>query len=208
MRHAASLAAVAAVLLISPQLAAAQLLGNLVVLGGGSTTSVVGQAAAVRASSPALPGGTASLADTGSLAGTADAREASQSAGSIASALTAEALHAATIGWPDQVASEASLASLALSVAGNSIGADFVMARALAVAGAAGSASSALDNLQINGTQVAVTGAANQIVPILGGRVVINEQSASPGGIAVNALRVIVDGVADVALGSATAAIH
>jgi hypothetical protein len=37
---------------------------------------------------------------------------------------------------------------------------------------------------------------------------VINEQTASAGGMAVNALRVIIDGVANVAVGSATAAIQ
>jgi hypothetical protein len=76
------------------------------------------------------------------------------------------------------------------------------------VAGAAGSGSSELDNLIINGAPVPVTGAPNQTIPILGGSVVINQQSASAGGMVVNALRVIVDGVADVAVGSVTAAIQ
>ena len=55
---------------------------------------------------------------------------------------------------------------------------------------------------------VAVSGNANQVIDIPGGRVVINEQSASAGGISVNALHVIVDGIADVVVGSATAALR
>jgi len=43
-----------------------------------------------------------------------------------------------TIGYPDQIDSEASLAALALNVAGTSIGADFVMSRATAGAGGPG----------------------------------------------------------------------
>lgn len=161
----------------------------------GSTTGVLGL----------LPGTTAALADTGSLGGTTDAREASALTGDIPSLLTGEVLHATTIGWPDQVASEASLANLALGIAGNTIGADFVMAEALAVLGAAGAGTSILDNLSINGAPIPVSGAPNQTIFIPGGRVVLNEQIASAGGMAVNALRVIVDGVADVVIGSATA---
>jgi hypothetical protein len=37
---------------------------------------------------------------------------------------------------------------------------------------------------------------------------VINEQTATAGGIVVNALHLVVDGVADVVLGSATAAVQ
>jgi hypothetical protein len=148
--------AVAAVLFAWPGLGSAQLLGAITGITA-APASIVGQAAAVRATAAELPGGTTALADAGTLSGTSDAREASLETGSILSALTAGTLHAATIGWPDQVASEASLANLALSVAGNTIGADFVMARALAVSGAAGKGSSDLDNLQINGTLIPVT---------------------------------------------------
>jgi hypothetical protein len=122
--------------------------------------------------------------------------------------LDAEVLHAVTIGWPDQVASEASLANLNLIVAGISISADSILARASQVSGAAGTGSSNISNLSINGTPIAITGSPNQSVPIPGGQLVINEQTISSTGTAVvNALHVTVAGVADVVIVSATAGI-
>jgi len=44
-------------------------------------------------------------------------------------------MHATTIGWPDQVNSETSVADLIVTVAGTNIGADFVMSRASAKLG-------------------------------------------------------------------------
>jgi len=148
------------------------------------------------------------LADTGALGGTSDARDASQVTASVPSVLSGEVLSATTIGWPDQVASEASLASLSLSVGGTGISADFVMATATAVLGAAGSGSSLIDNLSIGGVPIAVTGEANQTISIPGGQVVINEQAVSAAGTTVNALHASVTGVADVVIGSATAGIQ
>jgi len=53
-----------------------------------------------------------------------------------------------------------------------------------------------------------VTGQPNQTIPIFGGRVVVNEQQQIlPSGRTVNALHVIVDGIADVVIASATAGI-
>jgi hypothetical protein len=176
----------------------------------GQAQNVAGQAQAARATILDPLGGatTLALADTGTLGGTTDAREASQLSGEVTSILTGTTLHATTIGWPDQVASQASLADLALAVAGTSVGADFVMAEALAIRDTAGSGTTNIDNLAVNGVAVSVTGAPNQTIPIPGGRVVINEQQAFAGGLVVNALRVVVDGVADVVVGSATAGIR
>lgn len=171
--------------------------------------TVNGRAAAVTASTLGLFGPTTTtLADTGALSDSLDARDASQNTGGVPALLTGEALHATTIGWPDQVASEASLADLALSVAGNTIGAGFVMARALATSDGGGFGASNVDALTVNGVPIGVTGEPNQTLFIPGGRVVINEQSTSAGGIVVNALHVIVTGVADVVVGSATAGIQ
>src|SRR5688572_12843363 len=73
--------------------------------------SVSGQARAVQATVASPFGITTSiLADTGTLSGPADARNAAQLTGSIESLLSAETLHATAIGWPDQVSSEASMA--------------------------------------------------------------------------------------------------
>jgi len=154
-----------------------------------------------------LPGTTTVLADTGALSrGATDALEASSVEGDVPSLLSADSLHATVIGLPDEAASEASLGSLGLSVAGNSIWVDFVMAEALAVAGVGGSGDSEIDGLSINGVSVPVTGAPNQTIQLVGGVVILNEQQMDAAGALVNALHVIVNGVADVVVASASAA--
>ena len=122
------------------------------------------------------------LAETGTLGGTSDARESSLLTGSVPSVLSAEVLTAATIGWPDHVASHASLANLALTVGGTGISADFVT--------------------------VAVTGNPNQTITIPGGRLVVNEQSVSAGAATVNAIHATVFGVTDVVIASVSAGIR
>lgn len=201
---------VVAALLAWPVTGAAQLLTDTTQTVASTTATLTGQAAVVRATVFDLLGETTTtvLSDTGTLADATDARDASQLTGGVTALLTGEVLHATTIGWPDQVASEASLAALALSVGGTTIGADFVMAEATALLNAAGSGTSLIDNLSINGVPISVSGVPNQVFYIAGGRVVINEQKSSPGGMVVNALHVIVDGVADVVIGAANAAIQ
>ena len=171
----------------------------------GAAQTAIGQARAVQTT---ILGSTTVLSDTGALSGSDDALQASQVTGAVPSVLTAEALHATTIGGPDQAASEASLAALRLTVAGYGISAGFVMARAAAILGGGSAGDTAIDGLSINGAPITVTGQPNQMIPLLGGRVVINEQWAMfPSGMAVNALHVVIDGVADVMIASATAGI-
>lgn len=171
--------------------------------------TVVGQAAAVRVTILSLLGGTTTaLADTGTLGGINDARDAAVTIGSLPSGLTGEVLNAATMSWSDQVDSVASLGNLNMTIAGVGITADSVMTQASQVAGAAGSGSATFSNLMINGVSVPVTGAPNQAIWIPGGLVTINEQNISSTGAAtVNALHVAVTGVADVVIASATAGI-
>jgi hypothetical protein len=122
--------------------------------------------------------------------------------------LSAEVLRAVTIGWPDQVASETSIANLRVTVGGTGISAGFVMAKTLALLGGPSTASSIINSLSVNGMPVAVTGVPNQLVPIPGGRVVIDERTVSPSGsTTVNAVHATVFGVADVVIASATAGI-
>lgn len=171
--------------------------------------TVVGSAKVVQATTFGLFGGTTTtLASTGALGGPGDALDATQVTGSIPSVLAGEVLNAVTIGWPDQVVSQANLASLGMTVAGIPISADFVMATATAPLGAAASGSSLIENLSINGVPIDVTGEPNQTVGIPGGLVVLNEQTASPSGTTVNALHAVVTGVADVVVASATAGIQ
>ena len=170
----------------------------------GTAQSVTGQARAVQVT--ALT--TTVLADTGTLGSTSDARDATLTTGSVPSVLQGETLRAVTVGWPDQVASEASLAALRLTVGGTGVSADFVLARALAVLGEPGTASSLIGNLAVNGVAVPVTGAPNQRIPIPGGQLVLNEQRTTSTGTTVNAIHATVLGVADVVVASATAGIQ
>jgi hypothetical protein len=193
--NAAGILAVVASVFLWPAIAAAQ--------------TVNGQAAAVQATVVGLLGNTVlGLANTGTLNGPSDARDASQLTGNLLGALTAEVPQATTLGLGNQVDSQASLANLALSIAGSNIGADFLIAQATAVLGGAQSGSANVTNLSLNGVPIAVTGDPNQRLAIPGGTIVINEQQVSPAGMVVNALHVIVGGVADVVIGSASAGIQ
>jgi hypothetical protein len=198
-------------------------------VSSGAAQTVQGEASAVEATIPAgssllggssllsgatnLLGGSSSgttttLASTGPLSAANDVLDASQVTGSVPSLLTADTLSAATISWPDEVDSEASLANLNLTVAGIPIRADLVMAEASQSLGTAGSGESFISGLSINGVAVPVSGYPNQTVAIPGGQVIINEQTiSSTGATVVNALHIIVTGVADVTLASATAGI-
>ena len=207
--------ALATILLTSPTAGFAQLGGllpppPLPSPPAATSSTVIGDASAARVSVLGILGTamTTALADTGTLSGVNDARDASTVIGSVPSTLSAETLSAATVSWVDQVDSEASLTNLSMTVAGIGITADSVIAQASQVLGAAGSGTSYIDNLSINGTPIAVTGAPNQAVWIPGGQVIINEQTVSSTGTAVvNALHVAITGVADVVIASATAGI-
>ena len=204
--------ALAMALLLSPAVGFAQLGGlpipTPIPIPTPTTTtasSVVGSASAV---SSTVLGFTTVLGGTGTLSGVNDARDASMTAGSIPSILTAETLSAATLGWPDQVYSTASLTNLSTTVAGIGITADSVMAQASQIAGSAGTGSSSFSNLSIAGVPISVTGAPNQVVAIPGGIVTINEQTiSSTGAVVVNALHVAVAGAANLVVASATAGI-
>ena len=171
--------------------------------------TVVGNAKAVRATTFGIFGGTTvTLASTGALGGPGDGLDATQMTGSVSSLFSGEVLRAVTTAWPEQVVSEASIASVGMSVAGTGITADFVQARAQALAGQARTGSSLISNLSINGKPIDVTGEPNQTIAIPGGRLVINEQRDSGVGTTVNALHAVVAGIADVVVASATAGIQ
>jgi hypothetical protein len=155
-----------------------------------------GSARAVQATTAS---GTTQLADTGTLGGATDAREASAPDGSIPSLLSGQTLHATTIGWSDQVSSEASIAALSMTVGGNTITADFVQARA--ISGRRSSAAVTVDGLMANGSLINVSGSPNQTITIPGGTIVINERMGS----VVNGLHIIINGEADVVIASVNA---
>jgi len=209
LRRCSIAIALAMALLAWPAISDAQLGGLLPTPSTSTTPTVTGQATGVQVVVLGFLGTatTTALASTG-ISGTNSQSDVGQVTGSIPSLLDAEALNAVTYSYPDQVDSQASLASLALTVAGVSISADSVVAQASQVLGAAGSGSSYIDNLAINGVPVTVTGDPNQTIPIPGGQLVINEQTiSSTGSAVVNAIHVVVNGVADVVIASATAGI-
>src|SRR5713226_192789 len=171
----------------------------------GTTQTLTGQASAVTA---VVLGTVTSLADSGTLVDAADQLGTGQPVGSIPGLLSAEALHAATMGWTDQVASEASLGNMVMSVAGTGISADVIMSRALAVSGAVPTGLSNIEGLTIGGVSVSPTGVPNQTISLLGLSVILNEQIQSASGIVVNALHVMtLDGATNVVIGSAKAGI-
>lgn len=158
------------------------------------------------ASTAVVAGVVTSLADTGTLTNRSEPLGTGLPTGSIPGLLTAETLHATTMGWSDQVASEASLSNLAMSVAGWGISADFIGSRALAVSGAAATGLASIEGLSIGGMPVSFSGAPNQSISLPGLSVTLNEQIQSASGIVVNALRVrSLDGLTDVVVGSAKA---
>ena len=174
-----------------------------------ASQTVSGQARVVQTTTVGPLGTTTTtLADTGTLSDSSDIRQSSQLSGNVPGLLSGGVLHATTIGYPDEVHSEASLANLALTVGGNTIGADFVMARAMAIQGVGGSGVVSISGLSLNGLPIDVTGLPNQTIGIPGGQIVINEQLRSPGGTVVNALHIVVTGVAEVTIGSATAGVQ
>ena len=169
-------------------------------------TSYSGRATVLQATVLGLP---VVLADAGSLPPSGGAQEASLLNASVPGLLTAEVLHASTVGKGNASRSEASVAELSLTVAGNTISAGLLQARAAAVCrdgGPTASGSSDIAALSVNGQTVTISGEPNQKMQLPIGEVIINEQtSKGAGDITVNALHVFVPGVADVIVSSAHA---
>jgi hypothetical protein len=148
------------------------------------------------------------LVDAGPLPSSGGADEQSLLDANVPGLLSAEVLHAATSGQGSRSSSEASVAELAVTAGGNSVSAGFLMSRAEAKCTdgtASASGSSEIARLGINDQAIVVSGAPNQTITLPNGRVIINEQSTAPGDITVNALHIIVDGIADVVVASAHA---
>jgi hypothetical protein len=204
MKHQRSAPVVIALMLAALLLWPATTLAQL-----GGTSTVTGQATAAQVTVLGLLGTatTTTLGSTGISATNAES-DVGQDTGSVPSLLGAEVLNAATYSYSNEVDSMASLANVGLTVAGISISADSLTSQASQVLGAAGSGTSSITNLAINGVPVTVDGTPNQTIGIPGGQMVLNEQTiSSTGSVVVNAVHVVVNGVADVVLASATAGI-
>jgi len=155
------------------------------------------------------------LSDTGNLDSTGGAKEAALLNTSVPGLVNGEVLHATTVGQDNYSRAEASVAKLNLTMLGNTISADFLMARSNANCGSGGatvSGSSEIAGLVVNGQSVAVTGLPNQTIPLPAGvLMVLNEQISSVqgqnGSITVNALHLTAPGVADALVSTALALI-
>ena len=152
------------------------------------------------------------LSDTGPLPSSGGALETSLLEATVPGLLTAEVLHASTVGQGHQSRAEASVANLNLTVGGHTIGAGILMARATAACEPGGptlSGSSEIVDLFIDGQTIVVSGQPNQTITLPDGKVVINEQTSSrhgnTGDITVNALHVVVNGLADIVIAQAHA---
>lgn len=191
----------------------AMLLGFAFTPGRAVGNSFSGQATVVQASVLGFPPIT--LVNAGPLPPEGGSDEDSLLNVSVPGLGSAGVLHAATVAMGDASRAEASVAILNVTAAGNTIGADFLMARAAAYCGQGGASiagSSEIVGLMINGQGIVVTGDPNQTIflpPPTGGKVVINEQSqdvqGNRGDITVTALHVTVPGLADVAISQAHA---
>jgi hypothetical protein len=181
----------------------------------GTTDTVTGGTGALSTGGTQATGATAvvggvvtMLADSGTLSSPSEPVGTGQSFGSIPGLLSAEALHSASMGWTDQAVSQASLANLAMTVAGTGISADFILSSARALSGAGATGVSSIEGLTIGGVPFSATGIPNQLISLPGLSVTLNEQIQSASGIVVNALRVrTLDGTTDVVLGTARAGI-
>jgi hypothetical protein len=175
--------------------------GPSALLTSSSRTTFSGDATVLRATLPLLS--PIELGHAGPLPESGGAEESSLltiSPDQTGGFVSADVVHAATVGQGNHSRAEASVADASLNVAGNTIQADVLSSRAEArcdgAGGASASGSSEIVGLAVNGTAIAVTGQPNQTVAIGPVTVVINEQSGSTNGnradITVNALHVTV----------------
>jgi hypothetical protein len=173
-----------------------------------AVTNYAGRATALAATVSGVPIG---RADTGELPGSGGSLEATEPTAGVPDTATADTLHASTIGVGNFTHSEASVGGVDVTAGVYSLSADLVMSRANADNQGGWvilDARSHVDGLLLNGIPVIVTGDANQVVPLAGGQLVLNEQSSSTSGtmktITVTALHLTV-GDADVKVGTSKA---
>jgi hypothetical protein len=174
---------------------------NLALIASAGAETYGGDATAAQVTVPAT--GTTIRAATGTLPVAGGGEEASVLVGDIPGsatggvvALSAGAMHSATIGVGKLTSAESSMGDLSLAISGNQITSDFVMARSKSHCdgGPHEEGQSQIDNLVVNGQPIVVTGAPNQTLALPNGTLIINEQIMSivgnTGELRVNALHV------------------
>lgn len=154
---------------------------------------------------------TTTISDTGPLSCNGGTKSASLLSGALGGpvVLTTGTLSASTIGQSLQSDAQASVQTLNLVVGGATVSATVVQSNAQAKCVTGGpqiSGSSVVTNLAINGNSVTVTGSPNQTVQLPSGlgKIVINSQTKSndglTGSITVKALRIVLNGLGEIAV--------
>lgn len=172
---------------------------SLTVVSSAAAATYGGDATGAEVTVPAT--GTTIRAATGTLSISGGMADAAVPVGDIPSSatggvvsLTASALHSAIVGTGGTTRAESSLGAAGVTVSGNQITSDFVMARSTASCGPSVAGSADVVNLVINGQAITVTGSPNQTVSLPNGTVIINAQvptiGATSGQLSVTALRV------------------
>ena len=183
--------------------AAGVLLAGLLAWPAVAAADVSGEAVAFKAT---VLGTTSALADTGSLPASGGMLQASQVSGGVPSLVGAKTLHATSVSTPDAVTSQASLSDVVLTVGGNTVRVGFMLAQATAPAGSVPTGLADIEALTVNGAPVYVSGQPNQVIALVGGQIMLNEQRiTATGEEVVNAVHIAIDGIADVVLASARA---
>jgi hypothetical protein len=168
----------------------------------------IGDAAAAKAN--VLGAINATISDTGSLPNTGGSLSAELANANVPGILDLHLLSASTTGQDNNTHSQASVTDVTIHVAGINITASVLASNANAsCAGLATvNGGSTIAALKVNGVSVNVTGAPNQVIPLIVGSLIINEQLSSvtnnPGSneadIVVNALHLKVNLLADVVI--------
>ena len=186
------------------------------VAGGGGIDhpgrfSYGGQGTAIRAS---VLGISIVISDSGPLPPSGGNQEAFSLKATVPGLLTADVLRAAAVGENDGTYSEALVTNFRITVEGNTIASNYLVARAAAVGDTgdpAISGGSEIVGLVINGETIVVSGEPNQSLALPNGHVVLNEQQGTvadnAGDITVNALHVVIQESADLLISSAHASI-
>ena len=138
------------------------------------------------------------------------------SANVLGGALATGLLNAETQGAGDQSRSLSSVENFILNVGGQTLTGVIVQTISQCTCTAGGPICEGdveIDTLRLNGNPITVTGAANQTIPLPGGGfVVINQQLPSGSGnfmaITVNGVRLVIPGLSDVILASASSDIN
>jgi hypothetical protein len=195
---------------------------NLALIGSANSATYGGEATGAIVTVTAT--GTTIRAASGSISLSGGEADAALSVGDIPGSATggvvslaAKAMSSVVIGTGPDTRAHGAMGAVGLTVSGNQISTDFLMARSKASCGPTVAGTSELDNLVINGQPVTVTGEPNQTIALPNGTVTINQQVQTVGGtsgeLTVKALRVVTNDavtgqpVADVALGTAVARI-